>query len=158
MSSRFAIKTVLVCLVSAMLIGCGGMYVNIPPEPGDVAQQNPNNARVRALLARAFEAVIDDANLEGPVRLELPEATTSLTHAAVADEVSKALSPDEEGEATATLTATGVRIRGTQGEVDIRRPAGPDGDTTELTTVYAHWDTFIGWTVSRVRVWRGVQD
>jgi len=156
--STLRIGLALSLLVS--LAGCGGTYVNIPGQAGDVASQNPNSSGVRQLIGNSVEMVISDANLEGPIALEMPEATSRLTHVAVAENVPKVIVPGAETQPTpaVTMEVTGVRIRGTQGEVDIRRPRSASTEVKQLVTAYGQWAAFSGWTVTRTRVWRGVAD
>jgi len=145
-------------LIAITLTGCGGGYVTIPPDPGDVASQNPNSPKVRELMAKSLAAVLEQAQLETPVTLAMPETTTKLTHAAVASKVEGALGPEEKAPADApTLEVTGVRIRANEAAVDILRPRSQGESVKQLVTASAKWDLFTGWNIQRVRVWRGVE-
>jgi hypothetical protein len=157
---RSTLRIGLIFTLAIGLAGCSGTYVNIPPEPGDVASQNPNSSRVRELVTKSLKMVISDAGLQGPIELQMPDATTKLTHAAIADAVPQVIAPDAEDgpEPEAQMQVTGVRIRGTNGEVDVRRPRSAGSDVMQLVTAYSDWAPFSGWTVQRVRVWRGVAD
>lgn len=155
---RLAIQSLLMLTLATLVTGCGPTYVNIPPQPGDVASHNPNSARVRNLLTAAFQHVIDQGNYAGPIALNLPETTTALTHAAVADAISNALGPDEEGSPAVTLNAIQVRIRGTRAGVDIRRPIEGQTSDSELVTVNAKMSGLNNWNVTGVRVWGDLDD
>jgi hypothetical protein len=155
---RSTMSLSLALLVTALLAGCSGAYVNIPHEPGDLASQDPNSSRVRDLLAKSCREIVSTYNLSTPVALELPEATTRKTHAVVAADVPGAIAPGAQTQAQAatTLKITGIRVRGTNGQVDVRAPTRPGSEVDQLITAYAHWAAFSNWTVQRTKVWPGV--
>ncbi len=150
--------TVMLALVCLFTLGCQ-TYVNIPKQTGDAASHDPNGKTVREVLILAVHTALIDGDVKGPVQLMLPENTSSLTYAYIAnalgDEVVVANEKsDQTAVAEGVVLAKGIRIRGHKAEVDIVRPTG--GGTDQLVTVYLNWKTIGGWNADMVRVWHGV--
>ncbi|HEX7008336.1 MAG TPA: hypothetical protein VF184_00045 [Phycisphaeraceae bacterium] len=158
MSSRSVAGWMLAAWMGLAAVGCSTPYVNIPAAQGDVASHNPNADNVRGVQIAALRAVLLDRPIEGPIKLVLPEGTSNLTYAAVAEAVGpNAYAPfePEADDATATLEVKQIRIRGWQGEVDLVRPYPyGQGEVQQLVTVYLDYAPFSGWTFNRIRSWR----
>ena len=162
--------SVLVVLVAG-LAGCGSPYVNIPAQPGDLATHDPDGRAVRDAVVPAVRAVleremqagdeVDEAGeIRGPVRIEMPREEGGGAEAVASATVARLVGGPAVGEhevtradAASTLEVSGIRIRGTSAEVDVRRR---EGDFARLHTVYMKRNPIGGdWKVERVRAWRG---
>lgn len=153
---RLAGSLSVLALMLPLLPGCNAPYVNIPEQTGDVASANPNTSSVRDVTVASFERVLLDRDVPMPVRVELPAGSDSLTYAAVAarlDEFDVLTPADQEIEPASHLVLEGVRIRGWNAEVDVRRPA--TGGAEQMVTVYLRRSPFTGWAVEYTRPWRG---
>ncbi len=147
---------VALAIICLLALGCQP-YVNIPPQEKDTASHNPNGKTVRTVLTKAVRYAIDEAGITEPVQVMLPANTEKLTYAQILNAIGdQAVSPFEEDvpSVVGIVFAKGVRIRGTQAEVDIARPVGNGVD--QLITVYLDWRPLNGWEAFRVHVWRGV--
>ena len=145
-----------VAIICLLAFGCQ-TYVNIPPQQNDTASHDSNGKTVRTVLAKAVRYAIDEAGIVDPVQVMLPANTEKITYAHILNTIGdQAVSPfdDEASDVAGIVFAKGVRIRGTQGEVDIARPVGDGVD--QLVTVYLDWQPLNGWEAFRVHVWRGV--
>lgn len=157
---RFASAFAFTLLTAVLLTGCSGMYVNIPHQPGDIASENPNNERVRDLVAKACTAVIEDNNLPGPVAIKMPDTTSRRTDKIIASRVKGAISPaaQTKPQPATVLKVVGIRIRGSSGEVDMRAPTRGGSEMAVLHSVEANYSAFTHWTVQTVNVWPGVRE
>ncbi len=147
---------VALAIIGLLVFGCQ-TYVNIPKQDSDTASHDPNGKTVRTVIAKAVRYAIDEAGITEPVQVMLPANTEKLTYANVLETIGdQAVSPFEEDvpDIAGIVFAKGIRIRGTQGEVDIARPVGDGVD--QLVTVYLDWQPLKGWEAFRLHVWRGV--
>lgn len=154
--TRTLTLSIVLILTGLMSLGCQ-TYVNIPPQKKDTANHNPNGKAVRTVMVEAVRAALADGGITGPVQVMLPANTNKLTYAQVISAIGdQAVSPFEEDVSgiTGVVFAKGVRIRGTQAEVDVARPIGDGID--QLVTVYLTWKPMSGWRADRVHAWRGV--
>ncbi len=150
------LKTIVLPAILCLLAAGCQTYVNIPAQSADAANHDPNGKTVRDVMIVALRAALEDGGITGPVQVMLPAKTNNLTYAHVVNTLGdQAVSPYEEDVAgvEGVVFAKGVRIRGTDGEVDVVRPAGEGHD--QLVTVYMTWNTIGGWRADRVHVWRG---
>ncbi len=146
-------RIALVLLAGSLLTGCS-TYVNIPPQSGDVAINNPNMKDVLNVESKALSAVVADRPLNGGYNVQLPEGTSDKSYDFVVGSLDEHAGRAGDGNLP-TLHVAQVRVRGMKGEVDVVRPS----DTTkvdspsQLVTVYLNWHFFDGWMVDRVRPW-----
>lgn len=143
-------------IIGLLAFGCQ-TYVNIPKQDADTASHDPNGKTVRTVVTKALRYAIDEAGITEPVQIMLPANTEKLTYANVVENLGEqAVSPFEEDvpNLAGIVFAKGIRIRGTEGEVDIARPVGDGVD--QLVTVYLDWQPLKGWEAFRLHVWRGV--
>ncbi len=133
--------------------GCA-LYVNIPRQPDSPARYDPNLPTVAEVMGRSLEAVAQRWPSDGPWLLELPEAASAQTYAIVTAWAPDRIATTADGQAVdgATLSVIGVRVRGTEAEVDLLRPA--DAGPRQLVTVYLKQRPFEPWRVIRLRPWR----
>jgi len=142
------------CAAMLLLVGCT-TWVNIPPQPGDTAIHNPNNANVVKLETAALQAVLKDRPLAQPVHVILPAGTTRATY----ERVRMNLGPvtdvvyGPQVDATSVLNVQAIRIRALRGEVDIVRTL--PGGIPQLVTARMADDLVAGWHLESLRVWRG---
>lgn len=144
----------IVAALTLVFAACSPPYVNIPSQAGDVASANPNSKLVREVQIQALAAVIEREDPETPVRIELPEGSDGLTYAAVASRLGEdVVTPADEVEVGTTLGVEQIRIRGWDAQVDVLKPTS--GDVRQIVTVYLRNAPTAGWTVERMRTWRG---
>lgn len=139
--------------ITVSLTACGGTYVNIPAQQGDVAAHDPNDATVRKVMILAIRTATKDVDPGQQLAVSTPRGTTALTEAAIVHVLggrfvdarthSRSSKPD--------IAVTGVRIRGTSAAVDVGRPSATGG--RELVTVDMTWQPFNGWAVDNTQVW-----
>jgi len=135
------------------LAGCAP-YVNIPPQAGDVALDNPNLRTVQHVSVVAVQAALEDRPVTGSYTLVLPRGTTPAIYQQVLSRLGE--------QATTTVDARQhiievrqIRVRLDRAEVDVVRaadmqsPRGPG----QLVTVYLRNEPFIGWMPQRTRAW-----
>ena len=143
-------------LSTAAIAGCA-MYVNIPPQPGDLARHDPNLENVFYVEKQAMQAVLDEQPPHGPYQLILPEGTVPITYDAIAAQLEPQADWSSEGpiENHAQIHVSKVRIRSWRAQVDIVRPSDPEilEGPAQLVTVYLKWDPLAGWNVNRYRPW-----
>lgn len=73
-------------VLMAALAGCS-TYVNIPPQTGDMAGNNPNVDGVVEVQTVALRAMVERTLITGPFKLILPAGTTAETYAAIDKEL-----------------------------------------------------------------------
>lgn len=145
--------------IASLLICCSvftacSTYVNIPPQSGDVAINNPNMKDVLNVEAVALRAVVADRSLNGGYNIQLPEGTDDESYGIVIAKLDEHAGRAGDG-ALPTLTVAQVRVRGMKAEVDVVRPsdAAQQASPEQLVTVYLNWHFFDGWMAERVRPW-----
>lgn len=148
---------VLLTLTGLLMLGCQP-YVNIPKQAGDSASHNPDSRTVRDVEVVAVRAAMEQGDVPRPLQLLLPENTSRLTYAAVAnalgDIVVVADDDEETPAAQGVIFVKGIRIRANDADVDIVRPTEDGHD--QLVTVRLTFTIPSGWHSAGVRVWRGV--
>lgn len=176
----------LFCLSWLTWAGAGcATYVNIPAQEDDVASNLPSTRNamkvyIAALIAAGQDQAAQDATAggtaneignkgggeggEGGYQFVLPAGAKPLIYQRVQAALDQAgqnahWSDQPPAEASASLTIKGLRIRGTQAEVDIFRSSGfrsSQGRPVDarLLTVYLRWFVVDGWQADRVRTWR----
>ncbi|MEO1237469.1 MAG: hypothetical protein AAFX76_11835 [Planctomycetota bacterium] len=184
--SRCCLSLVLVLGLSAA--GCSSRtfppsYINIPPENGDWAFNDPNARDVREIKVLAVRKSLEREPIGGPYELRLPERTEPVTYALVArelgadalvpahipavafDEDGKPIPPEEGEFPVAPTQPEGPLTLGEFPTIEVRaiRVRAGDGQvdlvrpsTTgrRLTTVYLDWEPGHGWHADKVRAWR----
>lgn len=144
----------MVLTAAFLTLGCSApSYVNIPPQPGDLARGNPNAKDVREIMALAVDAAVQRERLDGAFEVLLPEGADQITYEKVVLRVGGgAITPDTLRDAPVpTIRVVAVRVRSRDAEVDVARPS-PTG--RESVTVFLYWYYGSGWAVERVRPWR----
>ncbi|MEM8739240.1 MAG: hypothetical protein AAGG38_12310 [Planctomycetota bacterium] len=153
-------------------------YINIPPENGDWAFNNPNSKDVQQIQVVAIQKSLRHEPLDSPYELRLPENSRATTYALITRELGsdavippevpavafnedgKPIPPDPDAPPLPqperlgdfpTLEVRAIRIRAGDGQVDLVRPS-----TTgrRLSTVYLDYQPGFGWSADRVRAWR----
>jgi len=149
--------------------GCS-TYVNIPPQTGDVAGNDPNVLDVVTVQAMAIRAVIEDRPSKRKYVFMLPPGSNTTSYRQVEEELgdlathglslpdaNSANSANVEGQAVKPppVEVRQVMIRGWTSQIDIIRPSDPNtsGTPLQLVTVYLKWQFFDGWTVQRMHAW-----
>lgn len=167
----FTVKqSVWVLALCVLMVGGCATYVNIPPQPGDVALHDPNSSTVREVVLEGLRACIEEHAMHGRFRVVLPAGATPTFY----DQIVTNLSPNatwadlEQGAAAKGASGAGVpalvvkqvRIRGAAAQVDIARPLFTGGvhNAAQLVTVVMSWDLLTGWGTDRVRVWQGEEE
>lgn len=158
---RFAAASV-ACFV-AVCIGTGcATYVNIPPQPGDVARHDPNDLSIVQAMGEALNAAVVDQPIQGRYAIVLPEGVSADSYKVVAARLGEAAvwPGDVERPDIPLVEVKEVRIRGLSAQVDIVRPTSPTvGAPGQVVTVYLQQNPVTGWHVEQVRIWRAnVQD
>lgn len=149
-------RIALLLVAGSLFTGCS-TYVNIPPQSGDVAINNPNMKDVLNVEAKAIKAVVADRSLNGGYNVKLPQGTSDASYTYVISKLDEHAGRigDLPGATLATLNVAQVRVRGMKSEVDVVRPSDAKqiDSPGQLVTVYLNWHFFDGWLVERVRPW-----
>lgn len=147
--------------------GCS-TYVNIPPQTGDVAGNDPNVIDVVTVQAKALKAVIEDRpSTRMKYMFFLPPGSNTQSYAVVQEELGDLAThglklPDAssipvEGDVVKPPPAQvrQVMVRGWTAQIDIVRPSDPNvpGTPLQLVTAYLKWHFFDGWYVQRLHAW-----
>lgn len=152
-------------VVSLFTFTACSTYVNIPPQTGDVAGNDPNVVDVVTVQAKALKAVIEDRPSKVPYRFMLPPGSNSQSYRQAQEELGDlavhglTLPDNSAGEAGAKVNPPAevrqVMVRGWTAQIDIVRPSDPNvaGSTLQLVTVYLKWQFVDGWHVQRMHAW-----
>jgi len=143
----------LTLLFAATLTGCG-LYVNIPPQQGDVALHAADWIPVREIVADSVNHVASQRGLhDDTYTFIVPEDDDGEVYDTIAPRL---IGSPVRGSAAArpVIEVLKVRVRGSSAEVDLYAAPEPAvlGDTL---TVYLSWLPASNWNVDRTRVWRG---
>ncbi|MEM6458516.1 MAG: hypothetical protein AAF710_03900 [Planctomycetota bacterium] len=172
-------------MLAASMLGCTPpSYVNIPPQDGDWARNNPNAGDVREMAAVAVRYGLQRDPVGGPYVLVLPERSTDATYARVAAQLGgearlpRGVTPvtlDEDGnpvdpeKAATSGGASGGFVPQAGGddlpvvEVYAVRSRGGTGEVELLrpsdsgrrwVTVSLEWELGFGWSAVDRRAWR----
>ena len=147
----------LTCLPLVLLAGCS-TYVNIPKQPGDVAENSPNTPTTSAVTAEALRATIENRPIGRTFEIVLFEDTHPDNARAIVPKVSRhaVWAADNDQGALPTLQVHRLRVRDNNAWVDITRPAHANhphsGD--QLVTVHLRWSISGGWQATRIEPWR----
>ena len=141
-------------------------YVNIPPQTGDVAGNDPNVVDVVTVQAMAIKAVIEDRPSKVPYRFSLPPGSNTQSYRQAQEELGDlaihGLKLPDANAAGNTGTAVNppaevrqVMVRGWTAQIDVVCPSDPNvpGSTLQLVTVYLKWQFVDGWRVQRMHAW-----
>jgi hypothetical protein len=142
-------------------------YVNIPPQTGDVAGNDPNVTDVVTVQAKALRAVILDRPAKQTFVFMLPPGSNTRSYAQVQEELGDLAVhgiklPDASAAAGSDNVATSplvevrqVMIRGWTAQVDVVRPSDPTNPQSvlQMVTVYLKWQFFDDWYVQRLHPW-----
>jgi len=143
----------LLALFALTLTGCG-LYVNIPPQQGDVALHAADWIPVREIVADAVNHLADQRGLHDETyTFIVPEDDDGEVFDTIAPRLIGAPVRDSATDRP-VVEVLKVRVRGSDAEVDLY--AAPEtaqlGDTV---TVYLSWLPASNWSVDRTRLWRG---
>lgn len=160
-SSGFAIAL----LISLFTFSGCSTYVNIPPQTGDMAGNDPNVVDVVTVQAKALRAVIEDRPSKMKYVFMLPPGSNTQSYRHVSEELGDLAThgmslPDGNKASSDAIKpppaeVRQVMIRGWTAQIDIVRPSDPNvtGSTLQLVTVYFKWQFFDGWYVQRLHAW-----
>jgi len=145
------------CLPALALLlapaGCG-LYVNIPPQRGDIALHAADWVPVREIVTDAANHLAAQRGLhDDPYTFIVPEDGDAGVYELLTPRLIG--SPQRDSAAgLAVLEVLKVRVRGSDAEVDLYVAPEPSqiGDTI---TVYLSWLPASNWSVDRTRLWRG---
>ncbi len=160
-ATPFFTVALLFCFIA--FAGCS-TYVNIPPQTGDVAGNDPNVVDVVSVQAKAIRAVIEERPSATKYRFILPPGSNTRSYAQVQEElgdlaVHGILLPNnataEAGVMHPPAEVRQVMVRGWTAQVDVVRPSDPNtpGSVLQLVTVYLKWGFVDGWYVLRQHAW-----
>ena len=161
---RRQFKLIGITISVLVMIGCT-TYVNIPPQPGDVAVHDDDDDTVREVITESLRTVIQQRSIQGPVAIKLPDGrirrhfirttmdTTGLIDVWPVDAQAPD-DPDMTGNAIG-LEVRQIRIRGWSAGVDVLMRLDPQQLHTQdqLVTVDLQWHAMHGWVVDRTRFW-----
>lgn len=177
------LKSLPFVLVALCLTACAP-YINIPPEDGDWAVNNPNNKTVRSVEVAAVRYALEREPIGGPYYLQLPEHSTPETYALVVHALgSDAVVPpgipvvefDERGRLIETDTSGDTTVLAFSNDaapglgqfptlevrsIHIRGAEGkvdivrPSTSGRGLSTVDLEWEGGFGWSGVALRAWR----
>ncbi len=142
----------LIVPVLALLTGCT-TYINIPPQPGDLAVHNPNNGTVREVESTGLAAVLAGRSAGQRLGVKLPEGTDAETYKRIITPLGDKVYQDEAVQPKAFAEVRRVAVRGRYAEVDIVMPE-PTSQVPQLYTAYLAWEPGRGWYSQRVKHWR----
>ena len=148
-----------VVLLASGLTGCFA-YVNIPPQPGDVAVHDLGDATVKQVVSESLRAIVIDRSIRGPVAIVLPDGTKTRHYIRDSMDVRDLVEvwPTDVNQQVDTgpiLEVKQVRVRGGSAGVDILLRDDPSQLHTQdqLATVDLQWYALHGWTAERTRFW-----
>lgn len=150
-------------LVLAALGGCS-TYINVPPQGGDVARNDPNLPTVREIEIKALQGMFSEDPIETPYQIILPHGTSAAHYNVLLgqlddDHAMWSIKGPRDG--VAHIIFRQIRVRGWYAQVDIVRPTSfrqADGPR-QLATVWLQWYPGTGWTFKRIYLWSiGVEE
>ena len=151
------IKLMLMAGLAGSLVGCA-TYVNIPPQPGDMAWHDPNHPTVQMVVSEALQAVAAHQQKEGRIAILLPDGTLAKNYSKTASQIrNETVWPgNPQRSEQPLLQVKAIRIRGTKAAVDVIHNANPQAPDTkdQLITVDLAWDVVEGWSAQRLKLWR----
>lgn len=147
------IGALLALFAASILTGCGSLYVNLPPLPGDMATHWPNDNNVRTIEAAALVEVLKRYPPTGSYAIKLPAGTNSQTHNFVLAALPQSETIGESSDPLPIYRVAELFIRGSHAYVDVVIPPQGISRNEALVTVYLAPAIVDGWTVTYSRLW-----
>ncbi|MEM9881508.1 MAG: hypothetical protein AAF800_01150 [Planctomycetota bacterium] len=175
---------VILSVLAGLTAGCTPpSYVNIPPQDGDWARNNPNAGDVQEMAVVAIRYGLQRDPIGGPYVLRLPERSTDTTYAQVAaqlggdarlpvgvapvalDEDGDPVPPDDkpaDGEASGFVPQAGgddlpvvevYAVRSRGGTGEVEL-LRPSDSGRGWVTINLEWELRFGWSAVDSRAWR----
>jgi hypothetical protein len=141
-------------------------YVNIPPQTGDVAGNDPNVEDVVQVQAKAIRAVIEDRPSKTRYMFFLPPGSSPRSYELVQEELGDlatkgirladgSMPPGSAAVKPPPAEVRQILIRGWTAKVDVVRPSDPNvpGSLLQTVTVDLKWMFADGWYVQGLHAW-----
>ncbi len=143
-----------IAMVMAVSGGCA-TYVNIPKQPGDVAQHNINNDNVRSVCIEAIRGMLSGNPITGRYIIVLPQGASVLTYQIIIANLDEWATAELDQPAP-IIELRQIRIRGNKASVDLIRPANAldMASPGQLVTVDLKWEPLSGWGATHLHAWR----
>lgn len=151
------IRLAIVGWLMGSLVGCA-TYVNIPPQPGDMAWHDPNHPTVQTVVSEALQAVATHQEKDGKIAILLPDGTLAKNYSKTVAQIhNETVWPGHPQRSEQPLLhVKEIRIRGSRAAVDVVHNNGPQTPQAEdqLITVDLAWNVAEGWSAQRLKLWR----
>lgn len=147
---RIAALFVLTALTTG-LVGCDP-YVNIPGQPGSIADTSVNDLGVREAIAVSLKYVMRNDPPAGEFALLLPDGTTDYSYTKVFSQVGSGRRFSEADAAAPVYEVISVQVRGLDGQVDLVPPIETTDGEARVQTVYLR-HRLDSWHAQRSKLW-----
>lgn len=138
-------------VIAVAVAGCDP-YVNIPGQPGNLADDSANDLGVQEAIARSLRYAMRHDPPAGEIAVKLPEGTRSSSYSKIFMELGSGRRLEDADAASPVYDVISVQIRGTDGQVDLVPPVSMTGGVARVQSVYLR-HKLLGWQAHRQKLW-----